>query len=201
LPEVEEAEPQGKDHKAMISRTGVPYRWWVTAIIFSTLLLVTACAVVSGEVRSEAISGVPLQDLLAYSEQYRGQTVILGGYILETRHVDAGTVIEILQTPLRYGQEPGARDRSEGRFMVRHSAYLDPEVYRKDRMVTVAGSVSGVKASQDENLHLQYLVLQSREIYLWPERPDRYPYYGPWYDYPWYGYPPAYYYRRLRHWP
>jgi outer membrane lipoprotein len=166
----------------------------LTGSILLPVLLTVACAVVSEQVRSEALSGVSFPALLDGVERYKGQTVVLGGYILETRHTDAGTVMEILQAPLGFGQEPAGRDRSQGRILLHDRRFLDPEVYRKDRLVTVAGKITGVAELNREDLHTRYLVLENRELYLWPELPDPYPYYDPWYYRPWYGYPPPYYY-------
>jgi outer membrane lipoprotein len=64
--------------------------------------------------------------------------VILGGYILETKNLTDETIVEVLQAPLTFQVEPKSKDLSEGRFIVSHKGFLDPEVYNKDRKLTVA---------------------------------------------------------------
>ena len=73
------------------------------------------------------------------TDTYRGQTVILGGHVIEVRNEAQQTVIVVLQTPLGSGQEPLPPDQSEGRFMLQHEGFLDPEVFAKGRTITAGG--------------------------------------------------------------
>jgi len=138
---------------------------------------------------------LPFKTLLAEADKYRGRTVILGGYILETRNLESETIIEVLQVPLAIGEEPGLKDSSEGRFRVYLQDFMDPEIYRKDRVITVAGEVIGSGFEEIGANQNQYLKIKNREIYLWPEYkahpypfpPWPYPYY--WYGFPYYRYP------------
>jgi outer membrane lipoprotein len=154
------------------------------------LMLPAACAVISQQVRSEAEPDVPFKTLLADVEKYRGRTVILGGYILEINNQASATIIKVLQVPLKIGEEPGLKDRSEGRFHILHKGFLDPEVYSKDRAITVAGSVMGSDIEKIGDNQIPYLKIETREIYLWPEYETGPPPYPPWpYPYYRYGYP------------
>ena len=165
----------------------------IRIILFSltTLMLPISCTVISEPVRSEAEPPLPFKTLVAQADQYRGRTVILGGYILETRNLESETIINVLQVPLRIGEEPDFKDRSEGRFLVYQQGFLDPEIYSKDRVITVAGEVIGSGSEEIGGNRIQYLKIKSREIYLWPEYETRgYPYH-PW-RYPYYRYPYSY---------
>jgi outer membrane lipoprotein len=158
-------------------------------------MLPVSCTVISKPVRSEAEPPVPFKTLVAQADQFRGRTVILGGYILETMNLESETIIKVLQVPLAIGEEPGLRDSSEGRFLVYQQGFLDPEIYGKDRVITVAGEVIGSDSEEIGGNRIQYLKIKSREIYLWPEyetrgypyHPRRYPYYR--HGYPYYRYP------------
>ena len=167
----------------------------IRIILFSlsALMLPVSCTVISKPVRSEAQAPVPFKTLVAQADQFRGRTVILGGYILETNYLESETIIKVLQVPLRIGEEPGLKDSSEGRFLVYHQGFLDPEVYSKDRVITVAGKVIGTGFENMGGDRIQYLKIKNREIYLWPAyETHNYPY-PPWpYPYYWQGYP---YYR------
>ena len=158
-----------------------------------------ACSVISPEIRREAQPQVPFGLLVQEPTRFMGKTVILGGYILETRIRDGETEMAVLQAPLDFQDQPGSRDSSAGRFLVTHQGYLDPEVYRKDRQVTIAGIVKGRTMGSVENCPYPCLMVQSRQIYLWPEY-DRYwdrHYYGDFpYFYP-FGYRRSFY---NRHW-
>ncbi len=162
----------------------------------SRLLLVAALAIVSAAcsplspaVRSDAVAGVPFTALLADPDRWRGATVILGGYILETENLGSETLVRLLQTPLTPGDEPGPRDGSLGRFQVACGGFLDPEVYREGRRLTVAGRVLGADMRSVAGARVPYLLLQAVEIHLWKEYaaarpyPAYYPYgYDGWYD-------------------
>ena len=156
----------------------------------SVLMLLSSCAVISPQVRSEAEPPVPFRTLVAQAEKFKGSTVILGGYILETSNQESETIIKVLQVPLRIGEEPDRKDSSEGRFLVYHQGFLDPEVYSKDRVITVAGQVIGSGYQEIGGDRIQYLKIESREIYLWPEYEKQLRPYPPWpYPYFWYRHP------------
>ena len=155
----------------------------------------TSCSVISKDVKADAKPQVPFKKLLQEIDTYKGQTVILGGYILETSNLQSETILKVLQTPLRIGEEPETKDRSEGRFIVYHKGFLDPEVYRKDQAITVAGIVLGASVEKIGDNQITYLNIENREIYLWPDyETQRPPYYlGPrprfWYRPPYYPHP------------
>lgn len=155
-------------------------RW---LIIGGLLAWLCSCAVISRDVRRKADSSVPFETLVENTDGYIGKTVILGGYIIRAINTDKQTVISVLETPLRLGQEPGPRDKSRGRFMVTVNGFLDPEVYQKDRLVTVAGTVKGKIERKEDGHRYAYLMLDSIELYLWPQHrsTDLYRCYDPWF--------------------
>jgi outer membrane lipoprotein len=160
-----------------------------------TLAVTASCSVISQQVRSESEpTSVPFKTLIAQVDKYHGHTVILGGYILETRNLESETILKVLQVPFRFGEEPDTRDRSQGRFKVYYTGFLDPEVYKKDRVITVAGRIIGSAVETIGADQIKYLKIENREIYLWPDYDSQPPYYYPrTYPYYWERYP--YYYR------
>jgi len=168
-------------------------------IIAAVLLSVPGCSVISQTMMNEALTDVSFPQLLADASRYQGQTVILGGHVIEVRNKPRQTVIVVLQTPLGSGQEPLPRDRSQGRFLLQQEGFLDPEVYAKGRTMTVAGRLLGQTRENIDEEPYDYLVLEAREIYLWERAEDLYryqPYYPPAYYDPWY-YP----HRRFGYYP
>jgi len=167
-------------------------------ICLLSLIAMVSCTVISRQVRSEAETPVPFRTLLEEADKYRGRTVVLGGYILETENLASQTILKVLQAPFRVGEEPDLRDLSQGRFVVYHNGFLDPEVYAKDRAITVAGRVRGSAVEKIGDEQIAYLEIENREIYLWPEHinlplyryPRPYPRY--WQGYP--NYPYSFYY-------
>jgi outer membrane lipoprotein len=118
-------------------------------------------------------------------DKHIGDTVILGGYILQTDNTAEQSTLLVLQAPLGYGQEPKAKDYTQGRFIVVHEGFLEPEIYSKDRKITVAGVIIGQEKIKIDAFPQPHLKIRSREIFLWPERQT--PYHDNYYDYdPWF---------------
>ncbi|NIS60627.1 MAG: hypothetical protein GTO13_07990 [Proteobacteria bacterium] len=168
----------------------------IALMIPVVVVLTSSCSVISRHVRTESEPAVPFKTLVQEANSYIGKTVILGGYILETKNLKDETIIEVLQTPLTFRDEPESRDLSEGRFTVSHKGFLDPEIYSENRKLTVAGILSGCWVEKVKSCKLE-----SREIYVWPEPEYEYGYPYPYYDYrpsgrSWY----RHHYRHYHYW-
>lgn len=162
---------------------------------FIMLFFIMSCSVISQQIRKESMAPVNFKTLIQETDKYLGNTVILGGYILETQNLPDKSTIKVLQVPLGWREDPKSRDDSEGRFIISYKGFLDPEIYSKDRKVTVAGIIVGTLAEKVGQFTKSYLKIKSREIYLWPKEEDYLrPYYDPWYyPYPYYWPPYPFY--------
>ena len=156
-----------------------------TLVTMLMVLFTGSCSVISQQMRTESEPAVPFKRLAQEKDRYLGKTVILGGYILKTKNLADKTIIEVIQAPLNYWDEPKSKDLSQGRFIVSHKGYLEPEVYSKDRKVTVPGNLVGCTSGKVETCGID-----SREIYIWPENDYSSPYYYPGEHYYWHGYRP-----------
>ncbi|MCP4691076.1 MAG: starvation-inducible protein [Desulfobacterales bacterium] len=157
------------------------------------LVFSASCAVISSDLRKEATPFASFRTLIEEVDAYKGRTVILGGYILETRNLANETLLIVLQSPLKAGEMPASREQSEGRFILSHPGFLDPAIFEKDREITAAGVVLGLQMEKIDEIDYAYLKLQSREIYFWQEEAGpREPCYDPW-CHSWHGRP---YWRR-----
>lgn len=158
----------------------------------------SACGpTISKQLRQQA-APVAFEQLSRQTNAYKGEVVILGGYILETVNNPDTSIIEVLQTPLDSRDKPKTRDLSKGRFLIRSERFLDPEIYSQGRKLTVAGKVVGVQEQPLDKTTYRYPVIEALELHLWPaEEPSVSPYppyyYGwphPWWPwYPWYHHP------------
>jgi outer membrane lipoprotein len=171
------------------------------------------CSAISPGLRSQAVLDPPLGALVPTDGPPSETLVVLGGYILETRNETAETLITVLQAPLGLADEPGRRDSSQGRFVLRQSGFRDPAVFAKDRKLTAVGKVVGtISTSIGDQSHTLALI-DALEIYLWPEPlvsayppctwcddPFYYHYdYRPlWYRHPYHHHYPYYPYRHYR---
>lgn len=139
---------------------------------FTVLILILAalwsCAsreVISKEIKAES-ERVSFKTLVKEIDRYKGKTVILGGYIIETKNFAGKSTMTVLQTPLVSGEKPGFKGSAEGGFILSYEGHLEPEVYEKGRGTTVAGKVAG-RADKGANCPSPCLQLEYRQIYLW----------------------------------
>ena len=156
----------------------------VTGLLLAFTGLLGGCSVMSSQTMAEAEPAIPFPRLVARAHAYEGRVVVVGGYVLEVRNHGQETLLVVLQAPLGSGQEPLNADLSEGRFMVRHDRFLDPEVFTKGRKVTVGGVVKGVTPEVIGDQPYGYLTLKSREIYLWAKQDYHQPLANPRYSRP-----------------
>lgn len=159
----------------------------------AALAVSAGCAVISAPVRREAVKVERFADLRERPEALVGQTVILGGEVIETRNRPDGTVLLVLQRPLGFDQRPRTDAPSGGRFRVQFADYLDPVLFAPGRRVTLAGKVLGTETEPVGEAPYRYVVLEGVEIHLWREPTyTPHPYWGPYEPwYPWW-YDPRY---------
>jgi outer membrane lipoprotein len=139
--------------------------------IWTSLVLLglnAGCAVMPGEITRNAVAQRPFGEMVQQSESYIGQTVIFGGYIVSVENQQDGTKIEMVQAPLGVGQQPKAKDLSAGRLIVEHGGFLDPEIYTKDRVITVGGIMSGSSKTEQSQRPYPYIRIEAQKLHLWP---------------------------------
>jgi outer membrane lipoprotein len=158
---------------------------WLFAV---ASLIMISCSPISPQLQKEALK-VPFKQIMENPSRYQGELVLLGGYVIKTQVQANETRLVVLQAPLGFKDRPQSSDKSQGRFLVIYDGFLDPQVYQKNRAVTVAGTVLGKTTEKVDACPYSCLTIKSREIYLWPiELYYYYPYYGPYYYFgPYYG--------------
>jgi outer membrane lipoprotein len=162
---------------------------WSLVLIVSMLL--SACAVMPPSIQQQAdLLDIPFQELVHQADRYTGETVVLGGYVLSVENEVNQTRLTALQVPLGLGQKPKAKDLSQGRLILIHEGFLDPEVFEKDRRITIGGTILGSSATEKEETPYPYLRVRVEDVHLWPKESVRTtdPYYWGdpfWRPYPW----------------
>ena len=142
--------------------------------------LLAACSAMPSAVRQETLK-LPYDELLANTAQYQGKSVIVGGYVIEVKNEKDHTTLLMVQAPLGSTDKPGKKDLSKGRLLIAYKGFLDPEVYTKDRKVTVVGKLTGSSRTEQTPLAYPYLRVQVETIHLWPviKPPPREVYWDP----------------------
>ena len=166
-------------------------------MILAISVLLFACApVLNRELMKEGTANPSLPDLRANPDAFKGNLYILGGVIVQTRFVQHGSQMEVLSLAVDSKGYLKDTERTMGRFLAiypRDRGFLDPEVYKKGRAVTLAAVFSGLHTGRIDDMDYVYPVFEIRQVYLWEEQRDYYnvypyypynyytnPYWGPW---------------------
>ena len=173
--------------------------WFKLLILAGLVYGLAGCAhVISSEMRAEVRKDLSFTAVLADPEAHRGETVIWGGRVIDTLNQEGVTLIKVLQIPLDYTGMPGDEEKSEGRFMAEIKGYADPEVYRKGRLITVAGNIIGKRIEPLGEIEYAYPLIEVKEIYLWKQYPASY---GPYPASYWFWFGSPYPYTWPYYWP
>ena len=167
-------------------------RFWEKQILLA-LALVTLSGCVTYPIAKnlqQQARRVTLAQVRADPGAYQGTIVIWGGRIINTTNDVNSSAIYVLCLPLDGSGKPVLGADSPGRFIASSKEFLDPEVYKSGRLVTVAGSIVGLESQPVQNSRYNYPVLNIKQIHLWPAEPRYRYYYEPgwgWYYYPYPG--------------
>lgn len=164
------------------SRGGRPVGWRHDSRAIWLWLLLPAlggCAtLVPSELASVVNRSVSGADLIHDPDRHRGETIVVGGEILLVQSVAGESEVEVLERPLEF-EEPVLTERSAGRFLIRHTGFLDPAEYSAGLRVTVVGRVAGAVERRLGDGDYRYPVVESKQLKLWPLETAvtrRYPY-------------------------
>lgn len=158
------------------------------------LLLLAGCASTP-----EALQGTfRALDPAAAAEGDIGSNVRWGGTLLEVRPEKQRTCFEILSRPLSDTGRPRADASSGRRFIACRDGFVDPAAFPAERLVTVAGELTGFHTRPIGDYDYRFPVVTARAIHLWPEPVQRDPYPPPWWYDPYY--PSPYYHGRYPYW-
>jgi len=138
-------------------------------VIFFILLVMGCAAGISKQSRSMVTYTGSFSELQKTPDTYKGEVVMLGGRIIETKASSPLSEITVLQLAIDTSGRPINSDKSEGRFIVQSKQFLDPAVYQKDLLLTVVGTLNGSKVLPIGDLEYTYPVLELIEIKLWPK--------------------------------
>jgi len=142
--------------------------------IAALLLVAAACGPpFPKELLQQVDRTVSFAELQKDPDRFQGRMVMVGGIIVETRNLQAGTEFEVLQKPLSGSGRPGATDATGGRFLVVSPAFHDAAVFQRGRAITVVGKAGGHRVQPLGEVDYRYPVVQANEVHLWS------PYGGP----------------------
>jgi len=140
-------------------------------------------------IREAPAEGVGIAQVLAEPESLRGSHMRWGGAIATVENRKDETWVEIVERPLGSEGLPRRTDQSGGRFLARVPGFLDPSVYARQRLITVAGRFESVVTRNIGEHPYRYPVVRVDSHYLWMQEPSNihhHYYYAPYWYEPWY---------------
>jgi outer membrane lipoprotein len=161
----------------------------VRAGFFGILAVVlTGCATypVSKALREQA-RPLTVRQVAANPGAYTGAVVIWGGKVINTVNTTNGASISVLALPLTSDERPVRNAVTTGRFIAWSKGFIDPEVFRNGRLVTIAGQITGVAKKPLQGIQYDYPLVSIKELHLWYVPQPYYPYYYPGPYWGWYG--------------
>ena len=174
-------------------------------------LFLAACSHLPPAIEDPPAYDLSYQEAIANTVKYKNAPVRWGGTIVEVENEASYSAIQILLYPLGSYGRPDLDEPSQGRFVVKSTGVLDPAIYKKEALITVAGLLEGDTERSIGNKALRLPLVAAKQIYLWPEQNYGryyggyggfgygsgfgYPYggfygYGPYYPGAFYGYSP-----------
>jgi len=99
--------------------------------------------------------------------QYDGKLMMFGGEIVETKNVQDGAWIFVLQKPLDGEGRPKWDAESGGQFLIMTKSQLDPVAFRRGRSITVIGVVNGSTPQPLRGTEYWYPLLVAQQLQLW----------------------------------
>jgi outer membrane lipoprotein len=143
--------------------------WTVRLLGICIVLITLGCASgVSQQAKSQITYQGSFSELQKTPDEYRGETVMLGGKVLRTDAAQSASEIAVLQMPLDTSNKPKDTDESEGRFLIRSNQFLDPAIYEQGRPITVVGRLAGKQARSIGGFEYVYPVVEAIELKAWP---------------------------------
>jgi outer membrane lipoprotein len=162
------------------------------SVLFLGSALIGCAHIISKDILKDVDREIGFEELRKDPGKYQGKTLLLGGVIVKTENRNEGTLLEIYQTEINHYGKPIDTDISKGRFLAMYEEFLDSEIYRKGRKVTIAGVVRGGEVKKLGEIDYNYPYLTIKEIHLWKEEqpcesgPYHYEFWEPFYWEPWY---------------
>ncbi len=141
------------------------YRYFLPILILFTLF--AGCApVISVPTLKSIDRSITYKEIKRDPALYKNKKVLLGGKIIKVINKSNESLALVLQSPLRRSLKPLPENKSEGRFIIRFSDFIDPLVYR-GKLITVTGVVRTPITRPLNSTTYTYPVIEAGEFYLW----------------------------------
>ena len=143
--------------------------------IFLITLSLGCTTGISPKVRSQVTFAGTFSEIQKAPDEYIGKIVIFGGKILNNQASPSASELTVLHLRIDSRDRPKEGDQSEGRYLIQSDQFLDPAIYKKETLLTVAGKITGSEVRAIGGFEYVYPKLKAIEIKLWTEADRIYP--------------------------
>ncbi len=158
-------------------------RWlFLSALAFIVLGLSSCASRIPVEIQGDLDAAPTVAEVHAQPETFLAQRVRWGGKILAIENKQNTSRLTVVAFPLNSYGRPKNTDQSPGRFIAIVDNFLEPELYSKDREITVTGSLQKSETIKVGDFPYNHPVVQVDNHYLWSVDTDTTP---PYYEHHW----------------
>lgn len=145
------------------------------------ILFLSGCStsppVVPEALQPQVEQELAFEDVKQAPDMHQGKLMVVGGQVLSAKRLQTGTQIEVLQLPLKSGEEPVTQlTQSGGRFLALEEEFLDPAQLPPGTRITLVGRVTGSTTQLLDEANYQYPTFNIEHLHVWRQDPyeDRY---------------------------
>lgn len=151
---------------------------WILAFLF---LALSACSGLPRVMRDSPYIEVQLSSVVKNIAAYKEMPFRWGGTIINIKNTEKSSQAQILFYPLnRYGR-PRTDRKTEGRFAITSTQFLDPAIYKEGAEITITGILFDEIKQKIGEKTLTLPLISVEQIHLWPKTQRNndmyYPYY------------------------
>lgn len=137
--------------------------------LIMTLLMLSGCASVPPILETPEDTALVSYEEVVMNQTAKDAQARWGGVIAQVENNPDGSVIEIVHYPLKANGRPNLSKASIGRFKVFVDGFIDPLVFKQERVVSVLGTVGDpVEGTVSEQVYI-YPSIYATGYYLWED--------------------------------
>ncbi len=148
------------------------------AIVFMLSIFIAACAHLPPDIRNPPPHDLAYQEALINLKNFNEAPIRWGGVIVGVENLQDSSLVQVLYYPLSCRGKPQTENAPLGRFVFKTPEFLDPAIYAKNRLITVAGTLSGAIERKIGERSLSLPLVVATTLYLWPQTRDIYSWSG-----------------------
>ncbi len=140
-------------------------RFIITGFIIMGLF--SCASYMPSEIRGDVDTTPDVAQAHKHPDQFLSQRIRWGGKILNIENRQSTSRLTIVAFPLNNYGRPRDTDQSPGRFIAIIDKFLEPELYSRDREITVIGNLQKSEILKVDKFPYSHPVVQVDNHYLW----------------------------------